>query len=309
MLRLTLILLLAVSLLACNNAGEDARNKEINTFKDFSDLFQPVKTPKLFSDTSLLSFTDSNYIGVESVLKFIPDTILTMGQVKEKQFNLRPVGKIITGNLHYLLLQLISKKNSEIIVCLFNEEGKFITYLPLVDNFNKDGYRNSVNITEEPTFIKSREKKEKNNIAFTRNGFAFDEAENKFLIVITDSNENLTGSGEIFNPVDTLPMNNKFSGRYEKNNRSYISVRDGRNEQQYIFFIHFEKNSGDCNGEVKGEMTMVNENTGLYTEASGPCSLTFNFTKNAVEVTEENCGNKRGLDCLFDDTFQKKKLK
>ncbi len=297
-----------VGLVACNNADDKTTNKAVNTFEDFSGIFQPVKTPKLYADTALMSFTDSNYIDVQVALKFIPDSILRMEKVKGKEFKIRAAGKIVSGNHHYLFLQLIDKARSELIVCMFNEKGNFITSLPLVDNFNKDGYRNSVNITEEPTFIKSREKKIKNNIAFTRNGYAFDDSAQTFMVVITDSNENLTGSGDIFNPVDTLPMQNQFSGRYEKNERSYISVRDGRNEQQYVFFIHFEKNGGDCSGEVKGEMNMVNQNTGHYSEASGPCSLTFTFTKNAVAVTEENCGNKRGLDCLFDDTFKKKKI-
>jgi hypothetical protein len=123
---------------------------------------------------------------------------------------------------------------------------------------------------------------------------------------MSDSNEKK--STDIINPIDTLPAHNKYSGDYITDKKNFISVRDGKNEQTYIFFIHFEKNKGTCVGELKGEMDVTGETNAVYQESGDPCVINFKFTSSTIKVKENgNCGNYRGITCPFDFTFKKKK--
>ena len=114
---------------------------------------------------------------------------------------------------------------------------------------------------------------------------------------------------DIINPIDTLAKFNKYSGDYITDKKDFISVRDGKNSLTYIFFIHFEKNKAACIGELKGEMSLVNETNAVYQESGDPCVINFKFSTSSIKVKEEgNCGNYRGINCPFDFTFKKKKL-
>jgi hypothetical protein len=124
---------------------------------------------------------------------------------------------------------------------------------------------------------------------------------------MNDSNEKK--STDIINPIDTLATVNKYSGDYITDKKNFISVRDGKNAQTYIFFIHFEKNKGTCVGELKGEMNLTGETNAVYQESGDPCVINFKFTASSIKVKEDgNCGNYRGITCPFDFTFKKKKV-
>ena len=122
-----------------------------------------------------------------------------------------------------------------------------------------------------------------------------------------DSNEDTAQKNDIINPIDTLSSTNKFSGDYIADKKNFISVRDGKNADSYAFFIHFEKNNGDCIGELKGMMTLTDEKNAVFTESGDPCVINFKFTANSIKIKEQdNCGNHRGITCPFDFTFKKK---
>jgi hypothetical protein len=87
-----------------------------------------------------------------------------------------------------------------------------------------------------------------------------------------------------------------------------VSFRDSRNVNKRRFFIHFEKNNGDCIGELKGEAVMKSATTAEYREPGEPCSLQFSFTGSAVTIKElTGCGSKRGVRCSFNGVYSRKK--
>ena len=46
----------------------------------------------------------------------------------------------------------------------------------------------------------------------------------------------------------------------------------------------------------------------IYSEGGDPCVIDFYFEGNEVVVKEKgSCGNRRGMNCFFDDTYIKKK--
>ncbi len=113
---------------------------------------------------------------------------------------------------------------------------------------------------------------------------------------------------EIINPIDTFQQKNKYAADYIKDKRNYISIRDGKNASTILFFIHFEKDDGDCTGELKGEAVLTGTKNALYRATGNPCVLEFTFAGNTVAMKElEACGSYRDIKCFFDGAYSKKK--
>jgi len=92
-----------------------------------------------------------------------------------------------------------------------------------------------------------------------------------------------------------------------KSKSNLDSIRDKKKPDRMTFFVHFEKKN-NCVGELKGEAGFTAANTAIYHSSGDPCVLRFNFSSSSVTVTEmEGCGSHRGLDCVFEGTFPKKK--
>jgi thiamine phosphate synthase YjbQ (UPF0047 family) len=76
-----------------------------------------------------------------------------------------------------------------------------------------------------------------------------------------------------------------------------------------MMFIHFEKNNGECTGELKGNLLMTSSKTAVYRQGGDPCVLELNFGTSSVTLKEaEGCGLHRDLECLFEGTYPRKKV-
>ena len=126
-----------------------------------------------------------------------------------------------------------------------------------------------------------------------------------FMLIMTDAlNDKVT---ELINPIDTLPRKHKLAADYGTGKMNLVSIRDGRKNDRLTFFIHFEKNNGECTGELKGEAFLKSPTTAEYREGGDPCILKFTFSSTSVSLKEENCGSRRGMQCSFDGSFGRKK--
>lgn len=109
------------------------------------------------------------------------------------------------------------------------------------------------------------------------------------------------------NPLDTMPAKGKFAGDYASGEQNFISIRDGRDSNEIVFFYHFEKGD-DCSREIKDYARMNSKNTAVFKKDGDPCVFTLSFTGTQVTLKEEQgCGNYRGLDCTLNGIFTKKK--
>lgn len=60
-------------------------------------------------------------------------------------------------------------------------------------------------------------------------------------------------------------------------------------------------------GELKGEFKMKDATAAIYSQGGDPCIIDFNFEGKNITLKEKgSCGNRRGMQCFFDDTFTKK---
>lgn len=308
--RLLLVCFTIIFLASCKDKHVSLSGDAKVDVKDFVAAFPAIKLPYKVADSNMVKVADTTTISYTVFSEFVPDSVLqnVIGK-NAKKIKIHPVGKIEKDNETYLLANFSVNGKTSMICFLFDKENKYHASLPLLKQNLKDGYVHSVSVTIEPTFIISQEKRNAmGDLSYTRNGYAYNSGSSDFIIVMNDSNEDLKRINEIINPIDTFPAANKWSGDYVQDKKDFISVRDGSSSNKYIFFIHFEKNDGDCTGELKGIMTMRDATHAVYEEGGDPCEIDFTFTSNNITVKERgNCGNHRGIKCFFDDTYKKKK--
>ena len=172
-------------------------------------------------------------------------------------------------------------------------------------NKNSRKYGKTLFINKEPTFLVEENKMgEDNALTYEKKGWAY--TDNVFKLIFFDSNKKPTSSS-VLNPIDTLAMNNLYSGDYARDKKNFISIRDDANPNKYLFFLHFEKQDGNCTGELKGILNFT-KNKATYTEKGDPCIVHFSMEGNSIRIKEEgNCGNHRNMTCYFNDSFERKR--
>lgn len=300
--------LLPLLMLGCKEKKIDLSGEVPVKISDFVAVFPKIIPPFIVADTNLSKSGDTITIGTKALLQFFPDSSLTPVVGTTRKLIIHPVGKIEKEKENYYLLSFsANKKSSRLGVFVTDKKNKYLASKGLLRTDNEDGYIHSVSINREPTFLISQEKYgRENTLQFSRTGWVYSSA-GIFMVVINDSNENPEKTG-IINPVDTLPKKNKFSGDYVRDKKNYLSVRDTKKANTYLFFIHFEKNERRCTGELKGEFTITNSNKAQYKANGDPCVIDFRFEGREVRLKEQgSCGNHRGIKCFFDDSFIKKK--
>ena len=302
-------LIMLMVLTGCSEKKPDLSGNVAVKSKDFVAAFPKISPPLLIADTNITKVTDTITIGYKVLQQFFPDSSLKEIVVNDTNMTIHPVGKIEKEKETYLLVNFTNRaKVKRLAVFVTDKKNKFLASKELLSTDIEDEYTHAVSINREPTFLISREKMGKGNMEqYTRTGWIYSSA-GFFMVVINDSNEDpkkLT----IINPLDTLSQKNKYSGDYIQDKKNFISLRDSKKPNTYLFFIHFEKNEGTCTGELKGEMKMKEAGTAQYTGKGDPCIIDFTFTGNEIKLKEQGtCGNHRGIKCFFDDRFVKKRI-
>lgn len=292
---------------ACKDKKIDLSGEVPLKAEDFITVFPKINSSFLIADSNLIRKADTTIIGYKALAQFIPDSVLKTYVGKDKKTVIRPVGIIEKENENYLLLNFTKQKKTTGVVFVTDKKLSYLASKELITNQKTDNYYRFVSINKEPTFMINREKMATDNtVKFTRAGWVYN-TEGFFMLVINDSNEDPEKTA-VINPIDTLPRKNKLSGDYVKNDKNYIAIRDGKDVNTYLFFIHFEKDKGACVGELKGELKLKNATTAKYLQNGDPCVIDFTFSGNYVNVKEQgSCGNHRGIKCFFDDAYRKKK--
>ncbi len=304
------MIILMFSLMGCHPGKVSLRGDVKVDARDFFDAFTAMKTPVTISDTGLYRLTDTAVIGYAVLNQFVPDSVLEKISGKSKtKYQINPVGKIEKQDEIYLLVRFKRNHASLLETFLFDRKFHFLASLELLNNEKEKDYRHAVLINREPTFILDRERtSDTNQFLYTKNGYAYSADGGGFILLLNDSNEDIAKRDMIVDPIDTLPRKHRYSGNYAQDKRDFIAIRDGSDQGNYNFFIHFEKEDGTCIGELKGTMKMVRADKGEYREDGDACMITFTFTSKSVYVKENgDCGNHRGIRCYFDDSYEKRK--
>lgn len=308
-MRSCLLALIIFLVCSCKEKKVDLSGNAPVKVSDFLAAFPSIQLPYSTADSSIEDIADTLNINPAVLVQFVPDSITAPIIGKEKKPIINPVGKIEKDKEIYLLVNFVLHKNTHLATFVLDKKHHFLAAKELLTNANNDGYSHALSINKEPTFTVSKEKmnKEKQVLQYTHAGWAYSHGKG-FMQVVNETNEDVKKNNTIINPIDTLPKRNKLSGNYVQDSKNFISIRDGKNASTYFFFVHFEKNNGNCTGELKGELVMKNATTGIYSDNGDPCLVDFLFNGNTVSVKEQgSCGNHRGIKCYFQDSYVKKK--
>jgi len=297
-------------MIACSEEKPDLTGNTPLKINNFNKVFKVASLPLIISDTSWNHYTDTLVIGRKALVQFVPDSIVEhIVRKTDKKSVLHPLFRIEKEQEYYLLFRVQHTSNFEICIIVFSKKNKYLSYKVLAD-FNEENkgsrlYEKILNINKEPSFLVEENKmSEDNSLTYEKRGWAY--LDSAFRLIYFDSNKKPENS-KVINPIDTLPMNNAFSGDYGIDPKNFISLRDYSIQNKYQFFLHFEKKNGDCVGELKGLIDFT-KNIATYTEKGDACIIHFKIEGNQINIKEEgNCGNHRDMTCYFNDTYDKKR--
>ena len=307
MKKILIVLLIPALLLSCKSKKKSLQGEEAVEVSDFIDFFPETSLPARIGDTTLTRReTDSVLISYKIFTQFVPDSVLIKDFGKGVRPKIYPVYRTREkGKEIYLIVKAVhGNKRVGYLACFSNEE-KYLNAMPLI-RLGFDSRTNAYGMLDNKFQITTyREKKNGAEIQFKRNVYIFNSATNAFTLIMTEPNEEMIE--QIINPIDTLQKKNKLSGDYVKDKRNFVSIRDAKKTGELLFFIHFEKDNGECTGEIKGMLHLDAKNIAHYKEPGNPCALEFTFGTSSLAIKETGgCGSFRNIKCFFEGSYPKK---
>ena len=307
MKKYLLLLFVAFVVLSCKDKKKLLKDDEPVEASEFVDFFPETRLPFKLADSSLnRSMSDSALIGTKTFKKFIPDSVLTPFFGKNTKPKIYALGRATEKDKEtYLFFKAIGNGKKIGFMACFNNESQFLQAMPLVKQ-DADRNTSSFGMLDNKFQITTyTERMIGSDLRFKRNVYLYNSDANNFLLIMTEPSEELIA--DVIDPIDTLPHKQKWTGNYVKDKKNFISFRDGKRNGELLFFIHFEKDNGNCNGELKGTARLVGKNIAQYQEPGNPCALEFDFTTSSVSMKETGgCGTYRDIKCFFEGTYPKK---
>lgn len=301
---------LSLFLFCCKNKRISLSGNEIVSKEDFVSFFQPLKLPFQLSDDSIEEKeTDTDAISAHIFSQHVPDSVLSKYFGKSTKPKLFALGRVkVQKQESYLFVKAISSTKKIGFVLCFDKDDKFVVSKPLIITENHSGTSSVAVMDAKYTITIIRQHSDASGrLLYKKYAYVFNDA-GMFALILTESNEGDKEGLPIINPIDTLTRKHKFTGDYAQDKRNYISVRDGKDQGHIAFFVHFEKDKGECKGELKGIARFVSNNIAQYRANSDPCTIDFSFSTTGVSMKElDGCGNHRDIKCFFEGFYAKHK--
>lgn len=302
-------MLLVLFAIGCNNEKKEEPEDESEfRYESFSGRFKDVSLPYVLTDSALLQNEDTTTIRNQAFIAFIPDSVKKQLFPNPSRLRYVPLVRVQASNgEQYFIIKALSGSRKAALLVAFDKDQNYGAALPFLvpDNDKKSLQVSSLDKSFSITRSISRPT-EDNVMMEGKDVYAYNKDVRQFTLIMTDVLDE--GDLEVLNPIDTFARTHKFAGDYTQGKRSILSIRDGRSPREVTFFVHFEKNDGECTGELKGSLFFTSSTTAVYRQGGDPCVLEFEFKKSSVSMREvEGCGLHRGLQCLFEGNFTKKK--
>jgi len=297
------VVLLVILLGSCRNGKTDGNGF---SYERFASLFPKEQTTYQLSDADLLSNRDTTVIRSPEFAKFISDSLKNKLFGKGSKVRYVAMARInAPKKTSYYIVKATSGGRKVALLMPFTNDQFDVAFPFLVPDDDVTTAQLS-SIDKSNAIIKAvSQKKPAGDLAEGREVYQYVPEAKQFTLLLTNP---LNNAAEVINPIDTLARKHRFSADYLKDKKNYISIRDGRSPNELLFFIHIEK--GECSGEIKGTLLLSASNKAIYRQSGEPCQLSLQFSGNAITVKEGGgCGSRRGLDCSFDGTYNRKKEK
>ena len=310
MLRYLACLLVAFHLLmGCGNKKKPSLSgtDEVG-ISDFIESFELIKPPYEVIDTALnKKEKDSLLIAPKIFAQFVPDSVLVKVFGKNAKPKIYMGKRVAIEKEIYLFTKVIAADKKTLLVLCFDKENRFKAYLPLLVQDNDAATTQVSGLDRRLSFYKTISlKRPDGSGAEGKEVFIYNDEAGQFLLIMTDPLDDRVQ--EVINPIDTFARKNKFSADYIKDKMNLVSIRDDSKAGKINFFIHFDRNNGECTGELKGVANFTSANIAIYQQPGDACSIQFNFSSSSVSLKENQaCGAHRGVKCSFDGSYPRKK--
>ena len=275
---------------------------------DFIESFELMDPPYEVNDTMVTKKEkDSLVIANKIFAQFVPDSVLVKVFGKNAKPKIYLGKRIIEKEDNYLFAKATTAEKKAMLVLCFDKENKFKAFLPLFVQDANAATSQISGLNRKFEFYQAvLMKKPDGSNAEGKDVYIYSSDAEQFLLIARDALDDRVR--EVINPIDTLQKKNKFSADYIKDKMNIVSIRDDIKAGKMNFFIHFDRNNGECSGELKGVANFTSANTAVYKQPGDACSLQFNFSSSAVTLKEiEACGAHRGVKCSFDGNYPRKK--
>jgi hypothetical protein len=304
------LIVLSAFFFSCKNKKVSlAENDEQVEIPDFLELIQPLKLPYQVTDTIFRhKEPETSAINNKLFTRLVPDTVLTHWFGKDGHPHLYAIGKVkVPKQETYLFVKGITKDRRVLYILCFDKKDRFSAARPILYSDNESNIHCQAGMDAKYTLTVSHQRKGADGqIIFKRDAYIFSE-ESGFILILTESNEKTTKIPPVYNPIDTLSHKHKFSGDYAQDKRNFVAVRDGKDPSRFLFFIHFEKEDGTCNGELKGEAKFSSPGVAHYKSYSDPCAIDFSFGPGGITIKEQGgCGVHRDIKCFFEGYYERR---
>src|SRR5688572_8708281 len=290
--RYYLLLFVVILMIACKSKKVSLAGDEPVEVGDFIEFFPDVKLPFQVADSNLLKKEkDSLLISYKVFAQFVPDSVTEKIFGKNVKPKIYPMGKTDDSD-KYLFAKLLSGSKRVALLICFDKKDQFIAAMPLL-SLDQSAATQQTGVLDSRYTI-TRSVIRKNPDGRTSEGsevFVLNNDAKSFMLIMTDALDDKVT--ELINPIDTLSRRQKFTADYGSGKMNLVSIRDGRKSDRLSFFIHFEKDRGQCTGELKGEAIIKSPTVAEYRESGDPCVMRFNFTSSSVTIKElEGCGSR-----------------
>lgn len=302
MSRILLLALAVVFMTACKSKPKPTTGDEEQalTYPDFRRLFpQAAVTFRWDADSLSIRQPDSTALKARVVKQFFPDTLAKGVFAAAEKPKFFPLGIIQPADRQFdiLLVEGSARSGAAAWMVMYNKNGEFLGRHLIARNTK--GQRVGVSIDKRLAIKVTTETASKR----IREDVYATEADGSLALILTNSTEPVGG---LYNPIDTLPRKHKLSGDYMSGN-NIVSIRDGETSREFLFFIHFSRDKGECIGELDGTGRFTTATTGQFRDKQSACILDFKFSSGRVTIRETGCGAYRGIKCMFEGTFVRKK--
>jgi hypothetical protein len=295
---------------SCKDKKKPLTGDELIDISDFIEFFQPLSASFQVADTSLLKKQkDSLLISYKTLIRFIPDSVISRVYGKGMKPKSYPLGRMQDKNkANYLFLKSVSGDTKAVLLACFDAKEKFVAAINLLRPDQSAATRQTAGVDKNFNISKNITRRNADGtVDEGKDVYVLNEETRRFTLIMTEQPGNK--QTELINPIDTLPRKQKFSADYSSSKSNLVCIRDAKKPDRFNFFIRFEKDKGECTGELKGEAKFTGKNIAEYREAGDPCVMHFTFSGYSVSVKEaEGCGSHRGLRCSFDGNFTRKKF-
>lgn len=303
--RIGMLVVVFFSIVACQNRHGGANDSV--SFPDFTAHFQPFTVPFYFTEDSLSSrLPDSTRLIYKEAAAFIPDSLWHSGSKQKTEAKIYPLGKKQYGNLELLMVRIQHGSSVKIKLLVYDKADTLVSVQPLMEKLSGNE-RSSFELDKNYLLHLNIQKNLTNGEVIKKEDVYGINGDGSVALIMTNTNQP-TSPNNFYNPIDTLARKNRYSGDYFTTKSDIVSIRDGEEKGTFRFFIHLNKNKGDCTGEVDGIATFEHGSVGLYKEQDGPCAIRFTFSSTKVTIAEVGgCGAYRGISCNFSGTYTRKK--